>query len=56
MKPKKRRKRTKKPVIPFEGKCRQPDRDEPALVCGYPLPCPHHTNRTTEFSVTPKAK
>jgi hypothetical protein len=23
--------------------CRQPDRHEPALVCGYPLPCPHHT-------------
>jgi hypothetical protein len=23
--------------------CQQPDRDEPALVCGYPLPCPHHT-------------
>jgi hypothetical protein len=23
--------------------CRQPDRDEPRIVCGYPLPCPHHT-------------
>lgn len=23
--------------------CRQPDRDVPKLVCGYPLPCPHHT-------------
>jgi len=23
--------------------CKQPDRDVPALVCGYPLPCPHHT-------------
>lgn len=23
--------------------CQQPDRDEPKLVCGYPLPCPHHT-------------
>jgi hypothetical protein len=23
--------------------CRQPDRDSPKLLCGYPLPCPHHT-------------
>lgn len=23
--------------------CKQPDRDCPGLVCGYPLPCPHHT-------------
>lgn len=23
--------------------CKQPDRDEPRLVCGYPMPCPHHT-------------
>lgn len=23
--------------------CRHPDRHEPRLVCGYPLPCPHHT-------------
>ena len=23
--------------------CRHPDRDEPKLMCGYPLPCPHHT-------------
>ncbi len=23
--------------------CRRPDRDCPKLVCGYPLPCPHHT-------------
>lgn len=23
--------------------CRHPDRDVPGLVCGYPLPCPHHT-------------
>ena len=22
--------------------CQKPDRDEPRLVCGYPLPCPHH--------------
>jgi len=25
------------------GLCTQPDRHEPKLVCGYPLPCPHHT-------------
>ncbi|HEX9640575.1 MAG TPA: hypothetical protein VGB13_04605 [Candidatus Krumholzibacteria bacterium] len=23
--------------------CQQPDRDAPRMVCGYPLPCPHHT-------------
>lgn len=23
--------------------CTQPDRDEPRIECGYPLPCPHHT-------------
>ncbi len=23
--------------------CRRPDRDEPRMTCGYPLPCPHHT-------------
>lgn len=23
--------------------CQKPDRDCPALICGYPLPCPHHT-------------
>lgn len=23
--------------------CRHPDRHEPRLMCGYPLPCPHHT-------------
>ena len=23
--------------------CRQPDRDVPGIVCGYPLPCPWHT-------------
>lgn len=23
--------------------CPCPDRHEPKLVCGYPMPCPHHT-------------
>ncbi|KKN09208.1 hypothetical protein LCGC14_1049030 [marine sediment metagenome] len=23
--------------------CKQPDRNCPGLVCGYPLPCPWHT-------------
>lgn len=23
--------------------CQRPDRHEPRLKCGYPLPCPHHT-------------
>ncbi len=23
--------------------CKYPDRDEPKIACGYPLPCPVHT-------------
>jgi len=23
--------------------CQKPDVDSPKLVCGHPLPCPHHT-------------
>lgn len=23
--------------------CQRPDRDAPGIVCGHPLPCPHHT-------------
>lgn len=23
--------------------CECPDRHEPKLACGYPMPCPHHT-------------
>lgn len=23
--------------------CSRPDVDSPRIVCGYPLPCPHHT-------------
>jgi hypothetical protein len=23
--------------------CRHPDRDQPKMMCGYPLPCPYHT-------------
>lgn len=23
--------------------CKQPDRDVPKIVCGFPLPCPYHT-------------
>lgn len=23
--------------------CHAPDRHNPKLVCGYPLPCPHHS-------------
>lgn len=25
--------------------CQAPDRDVPALTCGYPLPCPFHNAR-----------
>ena len=28
--------------------CRRPDRDAPKLLCGHPLPCPHHTVTMTE--------
>lgn len=23
--------------------CNKPDRHQPKLICGYPLPCPYHT-------------
>jgi hypothetical protein len=23
--------------------CDEPDRDEPRIKCGYPIPCPYHT-------------
>ena len=23
--------------------CRHPDRDQPKMLCGYPIPCPWHT-------------
>lgn len=23
--------------------CKRPDRHVPGIVCGYPIPCPHHT-------------
>ena len=36
---------SKRPTAPT---CQKPDRHEPALVCGYPLPCPHHTDATVE--------
>ena len=29
--------------IDKERYCKRGDRDEPSLVCGYPLPCPYHT-------------
>jgi hypothetical protein len=29
--------------MPKRLTCQHPDRDVPALKCGYPLPCPHHT-------------
>ena len=25
------------------GTCEKPDIDSPGLICGYPIPCPHHT-------------
>lgn len=40
--------------------CQRPDRDAPKLVCGYPLPCPHHTEVLDgrvrlQFMVDPQA-
>jgi hypothetical protein len=29
--------------MPEHRTCRHPDRDEPRIMCGYPLPCPWHT-------------
>ncbi len=36
---------TAKPANTLEATvtCRSPDRHEPKLTCGYPLPCPHHS-------------
>jgi len=31
------------PVKPSWPSCGRPDRHEPRMTCGYPLPCPHHT-------------
>lgn len=28
--------------------CQKPDRDVPGIVCGYPLPCPYHTDVVLE--------
>lgn len=33
--------------------CKKPDRDVAALVCGYPLPCPHHTIVIEESQLEP---
>jgi len=27
----------------MQGFCTNPDRHNPELICGYPLPCPYHT-------------
>jgi hypothetical protein len=37
-----KKRRRKKAVVAM---CQAPDRDVPALTCGYPLPCPHHNFR-----------
>jgi len=29
-----------------QKQCTMPDRDEPKLFCGYPLPCPWHDRKT----------
>jgi hypothetical protein len=31
------------------GYCVRSDRDFPKMVCGYPLPCPHHTDAVVEL-------
>ena len=30
-------------ITPKRLFCERPDRHEPSIKCGYPLPCPHHT-------------
>jgi hypothetical protein len=42
-------------AIAAAGQCTEPDRDVAALICGYPLPCPHHVrtiSRTEEHART----
>ncbi len=29
-------------LIEVINTCQKPDRDVPKLICGHPLPCPHH--------------
>lgn len=41
----------------MSANCEKPDRHEPRLVCGYPMPCPWHTyvvNVATEQVTVPK--
>lgn len=35
------------------GTCEKPDVDNTKLVCGYPIPCPHHTVVVNEKSISP---
>lgn len=44
--------RWRKPREKDRRTCAQPDRHVPKLVCGYPLPCPHHTLGMPERSAS----
>ncbi len=33
--------------------CQKPDRDVPAIVCGYPIPCPYHTDVVIDATKKP---
>lgn len=54
----------KRPEPPFDlkaelekrGKCTKPDRGCPGLLCGYPLPCPHHTSVIDTTSDPPSVR
>lgn len=35
--------------------CKKPDRDVPGIVCGYPLPCPWHTDAVIEVKADGEA-
>lgn len=37
-----------KNMVEKQGQCTEPDRDSPKLICGFPLPCPHHGYRSAD--------
>ena len=37
-----------KNIVEKQGQCTEPDRDEPKLICGHPLPCPHHGYKSAD--------
>lgn len=40
------------PKVNPKTHCSKPDRHEPRLQCGYPLPCPYHPRKRDLFALT----